>query len=72
MMGLDEKTLNDFNDFMTNTVIPTLLIIADAHSIDRDSMIRFTADTFVAMSEVATFENYQLPGADGAKMEVEE
>jgi hypothetical protein len=58
MMGLDDETLEEYNKLISGTVIPTLIRIADKHNYDRDSMIRFTADTLVAMSEIATFENY--------------
>ena len=56
MNGLDDETLKDFKSLISGTVIPTLIQIADKHNIDRDSMVKFTADTLVAMSEIATFK----------------
>lgn len=58
MTGLNDDELEDFNNLISETVIPELIRIADKHNIDRDSMIKFTADTLTAMSELATFENW--------------
>ena len=60
MTGLNSEELKDFNNLISGTVIPELMRIADKHNIDRDSMVRFAADTLVAMSEIATFENYNV------------
>ena len=58
MTGLNDEELEDFNNLISGTVIPELMRIADKHNIDRDSMIKFTADTLTAMSELATFEKW--------------
>lgn len=58
MTGLNDEELEDFNNLISGTVIPELMRIADKHNIDRDSMVKFTADTLTAMSELATFENW--------------
>lgn len=59
MIGLDDEELEEFNNLISKTVIPELMRIADKHNIDRDSMVKFTADTLTAMSEFATFENWR-------------
>lgn len=58
MTGLIDEELEDFNNLIRGIVIPELMRIADKHNIDRDSMVKFTADTLTAMSELATFENW--------------
>ena len=58
MTGLNDDELEDFNNLISGMVIPELMRIADKHNIDRDSMVKFTADTLTAMSELATFENW--------------
>lgn len=58
MTGLNDDELEDFNNLISGTVIPELIRIADKNNIDRDSMIKFTADTLTIMSEVASFENW--------------
>ena len=58
MTGLNDEELEDFNNLISGMVIPELMRIADKHNIDRDSMVKYTADTLTAMSELATFENW--------------
>ena len=58
VFGLEEKELAEFNAVISGILIPKLIRIADKYNIDRDSMIKFTADTLTAMSELATFENW--------------
>ena len=56
--GLEEKELEEFNAVINGILIPELVRIADKYNYDRDSMIKFAADTLTAMSELATFEHY--------------
>ena len=58
VFGLEEKELAEFNAVISGILIPKLIRIADKYNIDRDSMVKFTADTLTAMSELATFENW--------------
>ena len=58
VFGLEEKELAEFNAVISGILIPKLIRIADKYNIDRDSMIKFTADTLTIMSEVASFENW--------------
>ena len=57
--GLEEKELREFNAVISGVLIPELIRIADKYNYDRDSMIKFAADTLTAMSELSTFEHYK-------------
>ncbi len=57
---LDDKAFNEFNKLVSRVLIPNLIRIADKYNYDRDSIIKYAADTISAISEVATFENYQF------------
>lgn len=56
--GLEKRELEEFNAVISGMLIPKLIQIADKYNIDRDSMIKFTADLLTAMSELATFEGW--------------
>lgn len=56
--GLGEPVLTEFSKVISHMLIPKLIQIADKYNIDRDSMIKYTADMLTAMSEVATFESW--------------
>ena len=58
VFGLEERELEEFNAVISGMLIPKLIQIADKYNIDRDSMIKFTADLLTAMSELATFEGW--------------
>lgn len=58
VFGLEAQELAEFNAVISGILIPKLIQIADKYNIDRDSMIKFTADTLTAMSELATFERW--------------
>ena len=57
--GLEEKELKEFNTVISGVLIPKLIRIADKYNYNRDSMVKFAADTLTAMSELATFEHYK-------------
>ena len=57
--GLEEKELGEFNAVISGVLIPELIRIADKYNYNRDSMIKFAADTLTAMSELSTFEHYK-------------
>lgn len=59
VFGMEEKELEEFNAVISGMLIPKLMQIADKYNIDRDSMIKFTADMLKAMSELATFEGWE-------------
>lgn len=58
--GLDPEALEEFSELISSILIPELICIADKYNYDRDSMIKYTADTINAVSELATFEHYEL------------
>ena len=58
VFGLEAQELAEFSEVISGMLIPKLIRIADKYNIDRDSMIKFTADTLTAMSELATFEKW--------------
>lgn len=58
VFGMEEAALAEFNAVISGILIPKLIVIADTHNITRDSMVKFTADTLTAISEIATFENW--------------
>ena len=58
VFSLEERELEEFNAVISGMLIPKLIQIADKYNIDRDSMIKFTADLLTAMSELATFEGF--------------
>lgn len=59
MNGFDAK--EDITKFISNTVIPGFVLIADKHNYDRDSFIKFAAAIISTMAEISTFEDFKLP-----------
>lgn len=57
--GLEGKELEEFAAVISGALIPELIRIADKYNYNRDSMIKFAADTLTAMSELSTFERYK-------------
>ena len=57
---MTDRELEEYSEFMSHNFIPNLIRFADKHNIDRDSMIKYTADMLEAMAELSTFENYRL------------
>lgn len=57
--GLEGKELGEFNAVISGVLIPELIRIADKYNYNRDSMIKFAADTLTVMSELYTFERYK-------------
>lgn len=58
--GMDDAALEDFTKLISGIFIPELIRIADKHNYDRDNLIKYAANMISVMSEVATFEDYQL------------
>ncbi len=65
--GLEEKELGEFNAVINGVLIPELIRIADKYNYNRDSMIKFAADTLTAMSELSTFERYKAATRAGSE-----
>lgn len=56
---LGKEELEDVSNLISGTIIPELIRIADTYNYDRDSLIKYVADLFSTMAEVATFENWK-------------
>lgn len=61
---LEEKELEEVSQLISGTVIPEIVRIADTYNYDRDSLIRYVADMFSVMAELATFEHWQTESDD--------
>lgn len=56
---MTDRELEEYNEIISHNLIPALIRFADNHNIDRDSMIKYTADMLEAMAELSTFSNYK-------------
>lgn len=56
---LKKKELEEVAKLISGTVIPEIVRIADTYNYDRDSLIKYVADMFSVMAELATFEHWQ-------------
>ena len=61
---LEEKELEEVSRLISGIVIPEIVRIADTYNYDRDSLIKYIADMFSAMAELATFEHWQAERSD--------
>ena len=57
---MTDRELEEYSEFMSHNFIPNLIRFADKHNIDRDSLIKYTADMLEAMAELSTFRDYKL------------
>lgn len=62
MAELQESKLTDeeFNEFnrIVSTATGALLMFADGHNINRDSLMKYYANVISAVCEISTFEHY--------------
>lgn len=56
---MTDRELEEYSEFMSHNLIPNLIRFADKHNIDRDSIIKYTADMLEAMAELSTFSYYK-------------
>ena len=56
---LSEEELEEVANLISRIIIPELVRIADTYNYDRNSLIKYVADLFSAMAEVASFENWK-------------
>lgn len=59
VFGLGEPMRTEYSKVISHMLIPELIRIADKYNVDRDSMIKYTADMLTAVSEVSTFVNWE-------------
>lgn len=57
---LGKEELEEVANLISGTIIPELVRIADTYNYDRNSLIKYVADLFSVMAEVATFENWEV------------
>ena len=56
---LTDKEIEDLQNITTDT-LASICTMADKHSIDRDSMLKYLADMLTALVEVATIQDYKF------------
>lgn len=56
--NLTDKEMEDLQSIVTDT-LASVCAMADKHNIDRDSMLKYFADTLTAFAEVASIQNYE-------------
>lgn len=56
---LGEEELEEVTNLISRIVIPEVVRIADKFNYDRDSLIKYVANLFSTMAEVASFENWK-------------
>lgn len=56
--GLTDKEFDDFKK-ITGRTINELIMYADKHNIDRDSLMKFFSQMFLALVETSTFKNFE-------------
>lgn len=56
--NLTDKEIKDLQSIVTDT-LASVCAMADKHSIDRDSMLKYFADMLTAFVEVASIQNYE-------------
>ena len=59
MGDLSKEELEEVSKLISGTIIPELVRIADTYNYDRNSLIKYVADLFSTMAEVASFENWK-------------
>ena len=56
--NLTDKEMEDLQRIVADT-LAGVCVMADKHSIDRDSMLKYFADMLTAFTEVASIQNYE-------------
>ena len=57
---MTDRELEEYSEFMSHNFIPNLIRFADKHNVDRDSLIKYTADMLEAMAELSTFKDWRV------------
>ena len=57
--NLTDKEMEDLQSIVADT-LAGVCVMADKHSIDRDSMLKYLADMLTAFVEVASIQNYKF------------
>lgn len=56
--NLTDKEMEDLQSIVADTLV-SVCVMADKHSIDRDSMLKYFADMLTAFAELASIQNYK-------------
>ena len=56
--NLTDKEMEDLQSIVADT-LASVCVMADKHSIDRDSMLKYFADMLTAFAELARIQNYE-------------
>lgn len=56
--NLTDKEMEDLQSIVADT-LASVCVMADKHSIDRDSMLKYFADMLTALAEFASIQNYK-------------
>lgn len=64
--NLTDKEKEDLQGIVTDT-LASVCAMADKHSIDRDSMLKYFVDMLTAFTEVASIQNYETNHACNCK-----
>ena len=56
---LGKEEFEEVANLISGTIIPELVRIADKYNYDRDSLMKYVANLFLTMAEVATIENWK-------------
>ena len=57
--NLTDKEMEDLQNIVNDT-LASICVMADKHSIDSDSMLKYFADMLTAFVEVASIQNYKF------------
>ena len=57
--NLTDKEMEDLQRIVAD-ILAGVCVMADKHSIDRDSMLKYLADMLTAFAEVASIQNYKF------------
>lgn len=56
---LSKEEFEEVANLISGTIIPEVVRIADKFNYDRDSLMKYVANLFSTMAEVATIENWK-------------
>ncbi len=56
---LSEEEVEEVANLISGKVVPEVIRIADKFNYDRDSLMKYVANLFSTMAEVASFENWK-------------
>lgn len=56
--NLTDKEMEDLQSIVADT-LASVCVMADKHSIDRDSILKYFADMLTAFAELASIQNYE-------------